>query len=147
MRGRQPVVETEYTTYAFGREGVKFIERQKESAAPFFLHLAFNAVHCPMDSPPELLERFSSIKDKGRRTYAGMLTAMDEAIGRVLKAVHDAGLDDRTLICFISDNGGPTTRKPERVKQLQAEWDAWWKGIGRNKPQIKVNQEKIENSP
>jgi len=47
----------------------------------------------------------------------------------------------------IGESNDLSSREPERVKQLQAEWDAWWKGIGRNKPKIKVNREDIENSP
>jgi arylsulfatase A-like enzyme len=104
------VVETEYTTHAFGREAVAFISRQKGREQPFFLYLAFNAVHTPMQAPDDYLSRFASIEDKKRRTYAGMLSAMDDAIGRVLKAVRDTGVEERTLVCFISDNGGPITR-------------------------------------
>lgn len=110
VRGWEPVAETEYTTFAFGREAVRFIERHKGKAEPFFLYLAFNAVHTPMQAPPESVKRFPAIQDRGRRTYAGMLSAMDDAIGRVLDAVRDAGLEESTLICFISDNGGPITR-------------------------------------
>ena len=110
VRSREPVVETEYTTHAFGREAVNFITRQKGSDRPFFLYLAFNAVHTPMQAPDDYLRRFASIENKGRCTYAGMLSAMDDDIGRVLKAVRDAGIEENTLICFISDNGGPITR-------------------------------------
>ena len=102
--------ETEYTTHAFGREAVNFILRQQGKAEPFFLYLAFNAVHTPMQAPDDYLARFTSIEDKQRRTYAGMLAAMDDAIGRVLKAVRETAVEENTLICFISDNGGPITR-------------------------------------
>lgn len=110
VRGREPVVETEYTTRAFGREAVRFIERQKGKAEPFFLYLAFNAVHTPMQAPPDTLARFASIQNPGRRTYAGMLAEMDDALGRVLQAVREAGIEEQTLICFLSDNGGPIVR-------------------------------------
>lgn len=110
VRDREPVVETEYTTHAFGREGANFVRRQQGQAQPFFLYLAFNAVHTPMQAPDDYLQRFTAIEDQKRRTYAGMLAAMDDAIGRVLKAVRDSGVEEKTLICFISDNGGPITR-------------------------------------
>ena len=110
LRGREPATETEYLTFAFGREAVDFISRQRGQTQPFFLYLAFNAVHDPMEAPDDYLRRFSAIEDKGRRTYAGMLSAMDDAIGRVLKAVREAGIEKDTLVCFISDNGGPITR-------------------------------------
>lgn len=110
VRGAEPVVEKEYTTHAFAREAMDFLARQKGSAQPFFLYLAFNAVHTPMEAPDDYLARFTNIGDKKRRTYAGMLSAMDDDVGRVLKALHESGVEDHTLICFISDNGGPITR-------------------------------------
>jgi arylsulfatase A-like enzyme len=105
-RGTTAVVEKEYLTDAFAREAVAFIDQHK--AKPFFLYLAFNAVHTPMQATDERLKKFASIKDNTRRTYAAMMWAMDEAIGRVLAKLSDAKLADDTLIFFINDNGGPT---------------------------------------
>ncbi len=75
--------ELDYTTDAFGREAVAFIERHK--AEPWFLYLAFNAVHTPMQATDDRLAKFADIADKQRRTYDAMMLAMDEAIGRVRK--------------------------------------------------------------
>src|SRR5579875_2853168 len=105
-RGDSVVEEKEYLTDAFGREAVSFVERHKDH--PFFLYLAFNAVHTPMDATDARLARFASISDASRRTYAAMLTAMDESVGKVLDALRSAGLEEDTLIFFLSDNGGPT---------------------------------------
>jgi arylsulfatase A-like enzyme len=110
VRGREPVRELEYTTYAFAREAMSFIGRQKANKQPFFLFLSFNAVHTPLQAPPDVVARFPAIKNKTRQTYAAMVSAMDESIGRVLKALREAGLEENTLVCFISDNGGPITR-------------------------------------
>ena len=106
LRGREPVEEKEYLTDAFGREAVAFIDRHKSE--PFFLYLAFNAVHTPMHATDDRLKRFASIKDPTRRTYAAMLTALDEAVGRVLDKLRAEGLESDTLVFFFSDNGGPT---------------------------------------
>jgi arylsulfatase A-like enzyme len=106
QRGTNPVEEKEYLTDAFAREAVGFID--KHAREPFFLYLAFNAVHTPMEAPSKYLERFPNIKDKQRRTYAAMLSAMDDAIGRVLAKLREHGLEEDTLIFFFSDNGGPT---------------------------------------
>lgn len=106
FRGTGRVQEQAYLTDAFAREAVAFIERHKQS--PFFLELAFNAVHTPMHATDDRLARFSSIQNSRRRTYAAMLTALDEAVGRVLEALRAAGLEENTLIFFFSDNGGPT---------------------------------------
>ncbi len=107
-RGDKATGETGYLTDAFGREAVAFIDRHK--SRPFFLYLAFNAVHTPMQATDERLKRFESIDDPKRRTYAAMLVAMDEAIGQVLGKLHAEGLDRDTLIFFFSDNGGPTMK-------------------------------------
>jgi arylsulfatase A-like enzyme len=106
LRGTQPADEKEYLTDAFAREAVAFIERHARE--PWFLYLAFNAVHTPMQADDARLARFAHIADKQRRTYAAMMVAMDEAIGRVRAKVAELGLAQETLVCFISDNGGPT---------------------------------------
>jgi arylsulfatase A-like enzyme len=106
LRDREPVAEQEYLTDAFAREAVTFLDRPHER--PFFLYLAFNAVHTPMEADDARLARFAAIADPRRRTYAAMLTAMDDAVGRVRTALRDRGLERDTLVFFFSDNGGPT---------------------------------------
>lgn len=108
LRGNKPFEEKEYLTDAFGREACEFINRHAKE--PFFLYLAFNAVHTPMDATDDRLAKFKYIKDENRRTYAAMMSGMDDNIGKVLAKVHDLGLDDDTLVFFISDNGGPTMK-------------------------------------
>jgi arylsulfatase A-like enzyme len=107
-RGTKAVEEKEYLTDAFAREAVAFLDRHK--GKPFFLYLAFNAVHTPMQATDARLKRFASIADETRRTYAAMTAAMDEAVGKVLDKLRSAGLEEDTLIFFFSDNGGPTMR-------------------------------------
>jgi arylsulfatase A-like enzyme len=94
-----------YLTTDFGNEAVKFIDAN--STHPFFLYLAFNAVHTPLQAPPDIEARFPDIKDPRRRTYAAMTSAMDDAIGHVLGAVRQHGIENKTLIVYISDNGSP----------------------------------------
>lgn len=106
FRNREAVKETEYLTDALGREAVAFIDRHQKE--PFFLYLAFNAVHTPMEAQKERLAKFAHIKDPQRRQYAGMMVAMDDAIGGVLAELDKTGLSENTLVFFFSDNGGPT---------------------------------------
>lgn len=106
LRGNEPVTEMDYSTDAFGREGASFIERH--NGRPWFLYLAFNAVHTPMDATEDRLAKFSGITDPKRRAHNAMLLAMDEAIGKVMKKLSETGQDRNTLVAFISDNGGPT---------------------------------------
>lgn len=113
MRGTEPVKNPDYTTDIFGREAAAFIERHSsagpaQQAKPWFLYLAFNAVHTPMQATDDRLAKFPAIADQKRRTYDAMMLAMDENIGIVLRKLAETGLDKNTLVCFISDNGGPT---------------------------------------
>ncbi|MFO0880622.1 MAG: sulfatase-like hydrolase/transferase [Gemmataceae bacterium] len=106
FRGTKEVEEKEYLTDAFAREGLAFIERHKDE--PFFLYWAFNAVHGPLEAAEKYSRQFAHIKDEKRRTYATMLAALDEAVGRGLAKLKELKLEEDTLIFFVSDNGGPT---------------------------------------
>jgi arylsulfatase A-like enzyme len=96
--------ETEYLTDAFAREAVEFIDGCSDE--PWFLYLAFNAVHTPMEATEEYEARFREITDRRRRTLAGMLAAMDDAVGRVLAEIRARGKEEKTIVFFYSDNGG-----------------------------------------
>jgi arylsulfatase A-like enzyme len=106
MRGTESVDEREYLTDAFTREAVAFIERHRDR--PFFLYLAYNAVHAPLETPKRYQSKFEQISDPKRRVYAGMMTAMDEGVGSVLGKLKELGIGENTLVFFFSDNGGPT---------------------------------------
>jgi len=99
--GKETVIEPAYLTDVIADRAVEFANRNRTK--PFFLYVAFNAVHTPMQATDKYLKRFAHISDERRRTYAAMLSAMDDGIGRTL-----AALDDNTLVVFFSDNGGPT---------------------------------------
>ena len=103
-RGTKEVDEKEYLTDAFAREAVSFIECHKEK--PFFLYIPFNAVHVPFEMPERYKDSYSEITFPNRRIYAGMLKALDDAVGRILAAVRNAGAEENTLIFFLGDNGG-----------------------------------------
>jgi len=105
VRGTKPVDEKEYLTDAFAREAVAYVDKQKN--APFFLYLTFNAVHTPLQASPKHDIDIDRIPNPNRRTYASMLFAMDDAIGKLLAKLDKENLTENTLIFFISDNGGP----------------------------------------
>src|SRR4051794_31607561 len=73
-----------------------------------------------MDATDRRLARFASIGHKTRRTYAAMLSAMDDAVGTVLTKLRDVGLEEDTLIFFLSDNGGPTMLGTTRNGSINA---------------------------
>jgi arylsulfatase A-like enzyme len=106
LEGRRPVEATGYLTDVLTDRAVDFIKREK--LRPFFLYLAYNAVHTPMDAPDKYLSRVKGIADQQRRTYAAMVSALDDGVGRTLDALRAEGLEENTLVFFFSDNGGPT---------------------------------------
>lgn len=105
-RAGQPVQEEQYLTDALTRESVDFIQRNR--SAPFFLYVPYNAVHSPMQGAQKYMERFSHIQDIQRRIFAAMLSNLDDSVGAILETLRAHQLEQRTLIFFISDNGGPT---------------------------------------
>ena len=107
-----------YSTHLLAREAVSFVNAQK-SDRPFFLYLTFNAVHAPHQVPESYKAPYAALPEP-RRTYAGMLAAMDEAIGQVLDALEKQGLSRNTLVVFSSDNGGPAPRKVTDNGKLRA---------------------------
>lgn len=126
MRGSEPIKDMTYTTDMFGDEAVAFIERNK--ARPWFLYLAFNADHTPMEATDKHLTRFQHIQDPLRRTFAAMHSALDDNIGRVLAALKRAGLEDDTIVAFLSDNGGPTRANSSRNTPLRGFKAQTWEG-------------------
>lgn len=104
-RDNQPVKEEGYTTTLLGRDAARYIDEQKPST-PFYLYLTFNAPHTPYQAPQEYIDRYPNIQDPTRRTYAAMITCLDDEIGRVVAALDKKKIRDNTLILFHSDNGG-----------------------------------------
>jgi arylsulfatase A-like enzyme len=109
--------EKDYLTDAFAREAANFINRSKDR--PWFLYFAFNAVHSPLEATAAYEARFPHITDKKRKTYAGMLSALDNAVGRVMAKVRELGQEENTLVMFYSDNGGPTAETTSRNDPLR----------------------------
>lgn len=95
-----------YTTDAYAERSVDWIERSKSK--PMFLYLPFNAQHAPLQAPQKYLDRFPKITDEKRKLFAAMMSAMDDAIGRVMAKVREIGQEENSLYFFIADNGGPT---------------------------------------
>ncbi len=119
LRSSQPVDEKENLTDAFTREAESFIARHK--AQPFFLHLAYNAVHSPMQAEDGYLKKFAHIEDIHRRIFAAMLAHLDDSVGSVMAKLRECGLESSTLIVFLSDNGGPTRELTSSNAPLRGE--------------------------
>jgi len=94
-----------YLTDVLADETVLFIENNKDN--PFFVILAFNAVHTHMDAEEKDLKEFPELTGK-RQKLAAMTLSMDRACGRILDKLTDLGLDDNTIVIYTNDNGGPS---------------------------------------
>lgn len=114
---RAPVYEEkvgEFLPLHFSRQANAFIERHADE--PFFLYVAFSAPHAPVHASADYLERFTQIDDPMRRAYVAMVSALDDAIGRVLEKLREKQLDGSTLLIFLNDNGGAGMTSQARAK-------------------------------
>jgi len=121
MRGTTPVEENDYLTDAFSREAVDFINRHRDR--PFFLYLPYNAPHTPLQATLEYYDRFPHIGEERKRIYAAMVSAMDDGIGSILDTLKDNGVEENTLVFFLSDNGcalytGACSNDPLRLGKI-----------------------------
>ncbi|MGD9967962.1 MAG: sulfatase-like hydrolase/transferase [Hyphomonadaceae bacterium] len=94
----------DYLTDYLAREAEAAIEANRNR--PFFLYLSFNAVHTPLQATREDYDALANIPDHTQRVYGAMVRALDRGVGRVMQALRDNGLDDNTIVIFVSDNGG-----------------------------------------
>jgi arylsulfatase A-like enzyme len=104
-RNGEPLKEEGYTTHLIAQEACKVIATG-DSSKPLFLFVPFNGVHSPFQAPDSYLKPYPDLKGN-RQKLAGMLAAVDEAIGQIEAALKQAGRLENTLIVFSSDNGGP----------------------------------------
>ena len=100
-----------YLTDVLTDRAIDFIEKPTDD--PFFLYLAYNAPHTPLQAPQELIDKYSTVEDPKRRIYLAMVDSLDQNIGRVLDALDESSLADNTVIFFLSDNGGRSGKPPE----------------------------------
>jgi arylsulfatase A-like enzyme len=97
-----------YITDVLNQKSVEFIE--SNAHLPFFLFISHMAVHLPYEATEKYLDRFPHIEDPKRKTYAAMLSALDDGVGRVRETLRHCGIEEDTLVIFLNDNGGWTNR-------------------------------------
>lgn len=130
------------TTDRIANEAVRFIEQHKDK--PFYAYLPFLAVHTPIGARADLVEKYKKkaasapTDDWGQErvrkvrlvqnqpVYAAMLEQMDAAVGRVIEALNRTGIADRTVICFMSDNGGLSTSEGHPTSNLPLRAGKGW---------------------
>ncbi len=82
-----------------------FIKRHHDE--PFFFYCAYRAPHVPLDAPPKYLNRFQGDMPQRRRQALAMISAIDDGVGRIMQTLRAYGLEEKTLIFLIGDNGAP----------------------------------------
>ena len=125
-------------------EATSFIEKNKNK--PFLTYLSFYSVHTPLISREDLKKKYQQKANNLQNTgeiwgqegarkvrlvqnhavYAGMVEAMDLAVGKVLNKVEELGLEDRTVIFFMSDNGGLSTSEGHPTSNLPLRAGKGW---------------------
>lgn len=103
QRGRDVVEVGGYLTDAFTDDALRFVGENK--SRPFFLYLAYNAPHTPLQAPKKYIDRYRDVADPGKRVYAAMVSAVDDGVGKLRAKLKAEGLEKDTLIVFLSDNG------------------------------------------
>ncbi|MEL7426492.1 MAG: arylsulfatase [Bacteroidota bacterium] len=113
-----PNADAGYTTDLITAKALTKLEEYQDSSSPFFLHVAYNAPHSPLQAQPKYLRqvgydptqpKFMRGRGKGntkRQTYAAMVANMDDGIGQILDRLDSLGISENTLVFFMSDNGG-----------------------------------------
>jgi len=118
-----------YSSFAFGFRVVDILEDHvaNHSDKPFFIYLPFQDVHGPLQVPIQYEEMYPEINNTDRRVFSGMVSALDDALGLVLRELHDRELLENTIIVFLSDNGGQTAKGGNNYP-LRGNKDTLWEG-------------------
>jgi arylsulfatase A-like enzyme len=127
-RGRELLSElpgAPITSPVYARESLGFIAANREK--PWFLYLAFNAVHAPHVASQPWLDRFQHLPKRDQQ-YAALVAEADDAVGTVLAQLRQLGLEENTLIFLISDNGGASANA-EMGGLRGRKWFVWEGGI------------------
>ncbi|MEO0438644.1 MAG: arylsulfatase [Pseudomonadota bacterium] len=113
QRNGKTVREEGYTTHLIAKEAIKLIQ-ERDQTRPLFLYAAFGAPHLPNEAPEETIQSYEHIENEHRRIHAAMVSELDTAIGDIHNALVAEGIENETLIWFMSDNGGLIVDNPAR---------------------------------
>tara|TARA_B100000965_G_C19577652_1_gene752045 strand:- start:1117 stop:2232 length:1116 start_codon:yes stop_codon:yes gene_type:complete len=141
----------EYLTDRLAGEAIKIIDKFHSKEEPFLVYLSFYNVHTPLQAPRKLVEKYKvkaksitgkefgpeeqvwpGAKERKVRilqkhpTYAAMVEKMDDAVGKVLSRLNELGIEEETIICFTSDNGGLSTSEGSPTSNLPLRGGKGW---------------------
>ncbi len=106
-RNDQLIDEDGHATDLITDEAIRFISKPRDKGTPFFLYVAYSVPHSPIEEAEEWTGIYTqSISNESRRNFAASVTHMDNSIGMILNVLKDRGIENNTLVMFLSDNGG-----------------------------------------
>lgn len=117
--------ETEYITDELSHQAIRIIKETSVKKQPFFMYLAYNAPHVPLQAKAEDLKKFVDIQDIDRRIYAAMVYAVDRGVGEIVQTLKANNQFDNTLIVFLSDNGGNFDHGANNYPLKGTKGDSW----------------------
>lgn len=103
-RNGEVIQEDVYLTTKIADETIDFIQKHKEQ--PFFAYVPFSSPHTPFQITKDYYDQFSHIQSPKKRVYYAMIKSLDDAVGRIMETIKELGLEENTIIYFLSDNGG-----------------------------------------
>ena len=133
MRRNEEIIEPKgHATELFSQWSIDFINERAKQDNPFFLYLAYNAPHFPIQPPEDWLAKVKGrepqLSDKRAKNVA-FVEHLDDGIGKVLASIKNAGIEDNTLIIFSSDNGGSIPHAQSNGALRGGKQDHWEGGI------------------
>jgi len=102
---------------------LRFLDRNHKD--PFFLYLSYYAPHVPLRTTRNYLDRFPGEMPERRRYALALISSIDDGVGSIMNALDKYGIEENTLIIFMSDNGAPMgkTRPDDHVNNPKGNWD------------------------
>ncbi|XP_078667488.1 arylsulfatase B-like isoform X1 [Branchiostoma floridae x Branchiostoma belcheri] len=130
-----------YSTHLFARKSIELIDRH-DKTKPMFLYLPFQAVHAPLEAPQEFIDKYKHIRARNMQVYAGLTTAMDEAVGNITRALKDNGMWENTVLIFSTDNGASRAGSNWPLRGFKNTlWEGGVRGVGFvNSPLLKEKE-------
>ncbi|MAS92436.1 MAG: N-acetylgalactosamine 6-sulfate sulfatase [Verrucomicrobiales bacterium] len=133
MRKNEEKVDPEgHATDIFTDWATDYIKSRKDEESPFFLYLAYNAPHTPIQPPEDWLEKVIAREkgiDKKRAALVALIEHLDHGVGRVLSCLEEEGLRENTVVLFTSDNGGQVSVGARNAPLHGGKQDMWEGGI------------------
>lgn len=133
MRRNEEIIDPEgHATDLFSQWSIDYITERSKQEQPFYLYLAYNAPHFPIQPPKEWLARVNAREpelSKKRAANVAFIEHLDDGIGKVIRSIKEAGVEDNTIVIFSSDNGGSLYHAQSNGKLRGGKQDHWEGGI------------------